>query len=91
MRVKDPESLIRARKRKGYSQRNLAALCGCTQAAISALETGTMRGCSEPLAKVISKWVDRDVEELFTRHETVRMQRVTNAHTASRRDKVSAA
>lgn len=48
MRVKDPESLIHARKRKGYSQRNLAALCGCTQAAISALETGTMRGCSEP-------------------------------------------
>lgn len=79
MRVIDTDRLIRARKRKGYSQRNLAGLANCTQATICALETGKMPGCSEDLARTLSKWLDRDMEELFSRHETSRVHRVTNA------------
>lgn len=89
MRVIDVDRLIRARKRKGYSQRNLAALATCTQATISALETGTMPGCSEDLAHTLAKWLDRDVEELFTRHESSRVHRVTNA-LGSTRQKIPA-
>lgn len=90
MKVIDPDRLIRARKRQKYSQRNLAALCDCTQAAISALETGTMKGCSEPLAKQLAKWLDRDVEELFSRHESVRVQSVTNDRRSADQQAVAA-
>lgn len=84
MRVKDPAAIQRARKRAGYSQYDLAALARCTQASISALETGAMRGCSEDLATLICKWVDRDLEDLFERHDASRVHRVTNAAGANR-------
>jgi transcriptional regulator with XRE-family HTH domain len=71
--------LTTRRKREGYSQRELAQLCKCTQAAISALETGTMTRCSEDLAITISKWLRRDVDELFIKHEDTRVPRMTNA------------
>lgn len=79
MRTVSTDAMKRARKRAGFTQYDLAALCRCTQATISALETGAMRGCSEDLAAQIAKWVDRDVEELFERHDGSRVQRVTNA------------
>ena len=65
MRVKDPLAIRRARKARGFSQRDLAALCKCTQAAISALETGSMKSCSEDLARIICRRVERDLEDLF--------------------------
>lgn len=65
MKVKDPLPMRKGREAQGYSQRDLAALCRCTQAAISALETGTMKSCSEDLARQICKWIKRDVEEVF--------------------------
>jgi transcriptional regulator with XRE-family HTH domain len=71
--------LKKRREREGYSQRQLAQLCKCTQAAISALETGTMTRCSEDLATQISKWLKRDVDELFIKHEDTRVPRMTNA------------
>lgn len=79
MKVKDPGAIARARKREGYSQRDLAALVRCTQATISAMETGRMRGCSQHLAEAIAKRLDRDVEDLFTAHPGTRLHRVTNA------------
>lgn len=79
MRVIDPARIASARRRKGFTQYDLAALAKCTQAAISGLETGNMRGCSEDLAETIAKWLDRDVEELFQRHDASRTHRVTNA------------
>lgn len=85
MRVKDPAAIQRARKRAGYSQYDLAALARCTQASISALETGAMRGCSEDLAEAICRWVDRDVEDLFERHDGSRTHRMTNAVGSTRR------
>lgn len=84
MRVIDPAGMKRARKRAGYTQYDLAALARCTQAAISALETGAMRGCSEDLALSICKWVDRDLEDLFQRHETVRSPGVATGKSSSR-------
>lgn len=65
MKVKDPLPMRKGREAQGYSQRDLAALCRCTQAAISALETGTMKSCSEDLARTICKWIKRDLEEVF--------------------------
>lgn len=85
MKVKDPAVMQRARKRAGYSQYDLAALARCTQATISALETGAMRGCSEDLAASICKWLDRDLEDLFERHDGSRAHRVTNAVGSTRR------
>lgn len=82
--------LITRRKREGYTQRDLAALCRCTQAAISALETGTMTQCSEDLAAQIAKYLRRDVDELFERKEDTRVPRVTNAAGSKRRAPVAA-
>lgn len=91
MKVTEPAAITRARKRAKYTQYDLAALARCTQATISALETGTMRGCSEDLAKAICKWLDRDVEDLFERHDGSRVHRVTNAAGSTRqREKVPA-
>jgi transcriptional regulator with XRE-family HTH domain len=83
--------LTTRRKREGYSQRELAQLCKCTQAAISALETGTMSQCSEDLAKQIAKWLRRDVDELFVKHEDTRVHRMTNAAGSKRQPALQAA
>lgn len=85
MKVLSPAAIKRARLRAEYSQYDLAALTRCTQATISALETGAMRGCSEDLAKAICKWLDRDLEDLFERHDGSRAHRVTNAAGSTRR------
>lgn len=79
MRPINREWLTKRRKEAGFTQRELAMLCKCTQAAISGLETGAMANCSVDLAKQISKRLGRDVEELFTSHEGGRAHRVTNA------------
>lgn len=89
MKTIDGKRIASARQRAGYSQRELALLSKCTQAAISGLETGAMRGCSENLADAICKWLDRDVDDLFERHEGSRVQRVTNA-AGSKRQTVAA-
>lgn len=79
MKVKDPDAIKRARGRAGFTQYDLAALTRCTQATISALETGAMRGCSKDLAEALVKWLDRDMEDLFEEHPGSRAHRVTNA------------
>ncbi|MET1083599.1 MAG: helix-turn-helix transcriptional regulator [Burkholderiales bacterium] len=84
MKVRNGGTIKTARKRAGYTQYELAALARCTQAAISNLETGYMKGCSEDLAKAICKWVDRDIDELFERHDGTRLHRVTNASGSTR-------
>lgn len=86
MKVKDPLPLRKGREAQGYSQRDLAALCRCTQAAISALETGAMKSCSEDLARTICKWIKRDVEEVFVVPEPAVAPALTNATRGTRRD-----
>jgi transcriptional regulator with XRE-family HTH domain len=77
------------REKEGFTQRDLASLCKCTQAAISALECGTMTQCSEDLATQISKWLRRDVDELFVKNVETRVPRMTNA-AGSKRQLVNA-
>lgn len=79
MQVKDPEAIRRARKRKEYTQRDLAALCRCSQAAITNIERGILTNITEDLAKAIAKRLDRDVEDLFIRHANSRAHRVAIA------------
>lgn len=69
MRPINRERLAKRRKEAGFTQRELAMLCKCTQAAISGLETGNMKNCTPDLAKAIAARLGRDVEELFTSHE----------------------
>lgn len=89
MRMIDNRRMRRARKRKGFAQRDLAALCKCTQATISALETGAMTGCSVDLAEALAKWLDVDVEDFFERHEHTRLHRVINASGRTRQERAA--
>lgn len=79
MRPINPEQLRRRRTASGFTQYELAALCKCSQAAISGLETGNMKQCSEDLARALCKWLGRDMDELFSVSPTSRKDRVTNA------------
>lgn len=89
MEPRDIEILVGRRKKEGLTQRQLATLCKCSQAAISALENGKLKTCSVQLATQISKCLKRDVEELFLRHEDARLPRMTNA-AGSKRQLVAA-
>lgn len=80
MKVKDPITIRDARLTAGYTQRNLAALCRCSQAAISAIERGEMRGVSDDLADDLAKWLKRTRRELFIETPgAAPVARVTNA------------
>lgn len=85
MRVKDPQTIREAREAAGYTQRNLAALARCSQATISAIERGEMRGCSEDLAKELCKWLRMPERALFLRDGASRVARVTNAAGSKRK------
>lgn len=92
MKVKSPVPIRSGRKSQGYSQRDLAALCRCTQAAISALETGKMTQCSDDLARTICHWIKRDLEEVFEVSADLVNPSVTNgAGTTSRSPRRTAA
>lgn len=80
MKVKDPMTIRDARLTAGYTQQNLADLCRCTQAAISAIERGEMRGVSDDLADHLSRWLNRTRRELFIETPgSAPVKRVTNA------------
>lgn len=55
MYIKDAGQLYRARRFKGWSQTQVAALCSCTQATISLIETGKMTRISERLAMDLAR------------------------------------
>lgn len=78
MFVKDPARLRRRRKAKGFSQAQLAALCGCTQQYISLIEGGTDRDCSEKIAGKITRWLDCDLEDLFDERQSIRGGSITS-------------
>lgn len=79
MKPINPDQLRRRRLSAGFTQYELAALCKCSQAAISGLETGNLRQCSEDLARVLCKWLGRDMDELFVVSPTSSKARVLNA------------
>ncbi|WP_082899993.1 helix-turn-helix transcriptional regulator [Rhodococcus phenolicus] len=78
MKVKDPEKIRRWRRRRGLNQDQLAYLTGCTQQAISVIETGKMTTLSEELALAIAKHVECPWEDLFDAHESTVVSIMTN-------------
>lgn len=73
MEVKDPGTLRRCRKSKGYTQRELAYLVRRSHTTIYALEAGKLKNITEDLACAIAARLDRDWEDLFVAHEVVAM------------------
>lgn len=71
MYVKEPVKLRRARKTKGLSQVQLAALAGCTQQYISLLESGEDRDCSEKIAERVCRYLDINLEDHFVEHVAI--------------------
>lgn len=78
MKVKDRDQMRRWRRRKGFTQEDLALLSGCTQQMISLLETGKLNTLGEDLAIRIAKRLDQSWEDLFTAHESNVVSMVTN-------------
>jgi len=78
MRIKDPETIREVRLEHGYTQRNLADLCRCSQAAIWQIENGVLTSISEDLATQLCKWLKRKERELFVRGE-IRTHAMTSA------------
>lgn len=78
MRIKDGETIREVRVAAGYTQRNLADLCRCSQAAIWQIENGKLTSISDDLAKQLCKWLKRTERELFVRGE-IRTHAVTSA------------
>jgi len=65
MKVRDAEVIRRLRQRRGLSQRDLAYLCGCSQATISLIERGEMAGVSEELSQRIAVRLQTPWDDLF--------------------------
>lgn len=86
MKVKNGETLRRWRKRKDYSQRDLAALVKCAQNTISLLETGQMITLSEDLAMQIARRLDVPWEELFEARESPGVRRLATGASSRGRD-----
>lgn len=87
MYVKEPSKLRRARKKRHFSQVQLAALVGCSQQYVSLLESGDDRDCSEKIAERICRYLDIDLEDYFVEHHVIREPAVA---TNSRDDRMSA-
>lgn len=65
MKVKDREALVRWRKRRDFTQRDLAMLCRCSQNTISLLERGAMMTLTDDLALAIAGRLQVPWEDLF--------------------------
>lgn len=65
MRVADPDALHRARQLKGWSQRQLAALCRCTHTTIHLVETGKAPRVRTDLARDLARNLDLRLEVVF--------------------------
>lgn len=84
MIVKDGTKMRRRRRDKHLSQVQLASLVGCTQQYISLMENGDDRDCSEKIAERICRYLDVDVEDMFTEHRVIRDHSITTTSRASR-------
>lgn len=70
MKIIDGDSIRRRRKRMRYTQRDLAALVGCSHAMIGYLERGEITTCTRQLAEKICARLDLDLESEF-REESI--------------------
>ena len=83
MKVIQPRRIRSARLRRSYTQADLAALVGCTQQYISALESGNDSDCSEKVALAIAKRLEVDLDTIFEERE-IRAPRNTSRKHGSR-------
>lgn len=83
MLIKDPDDLKKARRKRGYTQVELAGLCRVTQQYISAMERGSDKDISDNVAYRICKWLDVDVDYLFEEKKVIRTSRVATPSRAS--------
>ena len=65
MRVRDAGAIQRWRQRRGFSQRDLAHLVGCSQAAISLIERGGLATVSEELSQKLAVRLQVPWDDLF--------------------------
>ena len=79
MKVTNPKRIYLARKKLDFTQANLAALVGCTQQYISAIESGIDTDCSEKVALAICKRLGIELEEAFEEHPIFTEQPVTRS------------
>lgn len=92
MQIRDPELIKEIRQDLGMNQRQLATLAKCTQATISAIETGKLKTISEDLGAHIAKWLGRRPRELFDKFNDERVDALITAHdTRAKRQRRSAA
>lgn len=91
MQVRDPELMKDLRIARKLNQRQLATLTKCSQAAISAIETGKLKNISEDLGVQLAHWLDRTPRELFTKFDDDRIAALEVAHGARAKRQRSAA
>lgn len=60
-----PRLIKSQRRRKEYTQRNLADLCNRKHTTIYLLEKGELKNVRRDLAERLAKWLDLPLEELF--------------------------
>lgn len=89
MQVIDGGRIARHRKRKGYTQRDMAALCKCSQNTISLIERGEMKTLRPELAELIAKRLGDDLDELFIERLPVSRSPVTNGKSAGGRGRAA--
>jgi transcriptional regulator with XRE-family HTH domain len=65
MRVRDRAAIRRLRRLRGYSQADLALLCGRTQQAVSCVENGSLKDVSDEFALEIARRLGVAPEYLF--------------------------
>lgn len=80
VQVRDAQLIKELRQEKGLNQRQLATLSKCSQAAISAIETGKLKNISEDLGAHIAHWLDRRPRELFDKFDDERVAALTVAN-----------
>ena len=79
MKVKDPEAIRRWRKRAGFTQTDLAALCRCSQTTVHLLETGKLMAITEELALTVARRLNVPWEDLFEARESSRAARTVQS------------
>lgn len=91
MQVRDRDALLRWRKRRDLTQRQLAFLVGTSQTTIYLLESGGMRTLTEKLALSLARRLDVPWEELFDARNAVRSSEVTDGGATVPRETAGAA
>lgn len=84
MKITHPEKIVRARKKAGYTQTDLANLARCSQQYISLIERGDDTDCSERLALAICKRLELDMEDVFEERPVYVAPKRTSSKVGSR-------